>query len=399
MGVRAPIVLLFAALVSTQGCSSTSTNPAEATGGGAGAGGTVGDSGPDAPAPCADAGLASDPENCGACGHSCLGGACVEGKCTPTIIFQNDAKKYGTTGTLGPLVVDGDYLFIGDVGDLGSTGLTGALWRMTTDGTDLLRLDEAGTTEVQAVALNAGSLFWTSVEGKVSQVSTAGGAPSTLATEPGGGLRGIAVTTNHVFYVAGPVIKQLYTIGNANVAVTPGLANPSNVALSGGYVYFTTQGAGAADGAVQRVPVDLSNAPPTIKGPVEPLVAGQPIPSALALDATHVFWVTGDGNVHRAAPDGAQVELLHAGTEDPDRAPQGIALDDKYVYWSSWGSCVNAAGCGGKKIHGRVQRVAKVGGAKEILAEGEFLPTGIGVDSKAVYWTNWWFSSVSRLAL
>jgi len=386
------LLLVGAAL----GCSSTSTNEGDAD---AGTGGSAGDSGADAPALCDDAGLASDPNHCGACGHSCLGGGCVDGKCMPTSIFDNDTKKYGSSGTMGPLLVDGDYLFVGDAGDLGATGLTGALWRMATDGTDLLRLDEPGSTEVQAIALNKSSLFWTSLEGSVKQVSTAGGSVSLLAPETGGTLRGIAAAGNHVFYAAGPVIKQLYTIGNASAAVTPGLANPQGVAVSGSHVYFTTLGAGSSDGAVQRAPVDLSNTPPALKGPVEPLVAAQPGPGALALDATHVFWLTGDGSVHRAGLGGDEPTVLAEGKEDPDRTPQGIALDATYVYWTSWGACTNAAGCGAKPLQGRVQRVPKAGGAKRILAEGKFLPTGIGVDASAVYWTNWWFGSVSRLAL
>ncbi len=55
---------------------------------------------PDAPAdvssdalpeagPCAsDASLASDPQNCGRCGHDCLGGACMGGVCQPVTLYD-----------------------------------------------------------------------------------------------------------------------------------------------------------------------------------------------------------------------------------------------------------------------------------------------------------------------
>lgn len=240
------------------------------------------------------------------------------------------------------------------------------------------------------------------LEGNLNKVGKGGGPVATLATETGGTLRGLTVAGNHVFYVSGSVVNQLYQVGNAKAAVTPGLAAPSAVALSGSYLYFTaagTTGASFSDGALGRVPVELSSAPPKLVGPVEPLADAQNHPSALALDATHVFWLTGEGHVHRAKLDGSDGTVLAQGTEDPDRTPQGIALDSTHVYWTSWGACPNAAGCGDKQLHGRVQRVAKTGGPKQILAEGKFLPTGIGVDASAVYWTNWWFTSVSRLAL
>src|SRR5215467_10227089 len=43
----------------------------------------VPDTGSDA---CAGVYLSSDPKNCGACGHDCLGGTCVTGICQPVII-------------------------------------------------------------------------------------------------------------------------------------------------------------------------------------------------------------------------------------------------------------------------------------------------------------------------
>jgi len=43
---------------------------------------------------------ASDPLNCGACGHNCLGGTCVGGQCQPVAIASN------LTGLPGPLQID-----------------------------------------------------------------------------------------------------------------------------------------------------------------------------------------------------------------------------------------------------------------------------------------------------
>jgi hypothetical protein len=34
----------------------------------------------------------TDPNNCGACGHNCLGGACVAGQCQPVILSANQSQ-------------------------------------------------------------------------------------------------------------------------------------------------------------------------------------------------------------------------------------------------------------------------------------------------------------------
>jgi hypothetical protein len=44
------------------------------------------DAAPPPPDACVSANVASDPNNCGACGHSCLGGDCAAGVCLPTIV-------------------------------------------------------------------------------------------------------------------------------------------------------------------------------------------------------------------------------------------------------------------------------------------------------------------------
>lgn len=176
---------------------------------------------------------------------------------------------------------------------------------------------------------------------------------------------------------------------------------PGALALSGSHLYYTTggSGVGSSDGSVGRISVDLKSPPSKTPGLNETLAQGQMSPSAIAIDAVAVYWVTLQGDLHRLALAGGPEKVLAAGAEDADVNPQAIALDDTHVYWTSWGACLNAGGCGEKKLHGRVQRVPKTGGAKEVLAEGGFLATGIAVDKSAVYWTNWWFTSVARLAL
>lgn len=48
------------------------------------------DSGAAGSLPAPVCGSLDDPDNCGACGHSCLGGSCVRGQCQPVVLVENE---------------------------------------------------------------------------------------------------------------------------------------------------------------------------------------------------------------------------------------------------------------------------------------------------------------------
>jgi hypothetical protein len=51
-------------------------------------------------------GAADDPNNCGGCHHSCLGGACASGVCQPVVLAEGQLDLYG--GGPGAILVDGE---------------------------------------------------------------------------------------------------------------------------------------------------------------------------------------------------------------------------------------------------------------------------------------------------
>src|SRR5580658_376889 len=55
----------------------------------------------DARPPSTDCGLdtAADPQNCGQCGHDCLGGGCLKAKCEPVTIMSGLNAPFGITST------------------------------------------------------------------------------------------------------------------------------------------------------------------------------------------------------------------------------------------------------------------------------------------------------------
>ncbi|MBI2394297.1 MAG: hypothetical protein HYV09_32295 [Deltaproteobacteria bacterium] len=101
----------------------------------------------------------------------------------------------------------------------------------------------------------------------------------------------------------------------------------------------------------------------------------------LAIDESHAYWITEDGHLRGMALSGGAPSLLWP--EPPTtKTPAGaaIALDATHVYW----------------LVGRyVRKVAKTGGPVTELATDKY-PLGIAVDATHVYWTS--ENTVKRVA-
>lgn len=85
-------------------CGSFTGDDGPVAGGEAGAdapseGTPVGEAGTEASPPCDGTNLASDPNHCGKCGHSCLGGECVASACRPAVL-----AKINATTVYGPVL-------------------------------------------------------------------------------------------------------------------------------------------------------------------------------------------------------------------------------------------------------------------------------------------------------
>jgi len=87
----------------------------------------------------------------------------------------------------------------------------------------------------------------------------------------------------------------------------------------------------------------------------------------LALDATHAYWVTPDGNLERGAlASGASEVVGHFESSEP----LVLDLSDSHVYVG---------------VTDRLIRVPKTGGPSEIVASGHFAPYDIEVDGDAIW--------------
>ena len=100
-------------------------------------------------------------------------------------------------------------------------------------------------------------------------------------------------------------------------------------------------------------------------GCVVTLADGQGSPNTIAVDPNAVYWNGKDG-IMKSGLDGAGLTQLVAGSA------AALAIDDTYVYWTDGAM---------------ISRVAKAGGAAQVLASGGSSISALAVDANAVYFT------------
>ncbi len=104
--------------------------------------------------------------------------------------------------------------------------------------------------------------------------------------------------------------------------------------------------------------------------------SGPLVRTAMAVNATHVFWVQG-GAVVRAPKTGGDAAVV---VKLPAGKIQRLAADDASVYWTD-------VGTGDPQWSSRVYRVALSGGTVETLSDAPS-PFAIVLDADTVYWTS-----------
>jgi hypothetical protein len=327
------------------------------------------DAGSDAQ-PCSSS-LDSDPENCGACGHSCLGSACQMGLCAvvelaskhvaPSGLAVGDGTVFWTTEGASPDYVGSVFalslsdptatptviatsqkypraltfadgaLYWGSVGD-GAIGK----WTATTGSTFDVGVAPSGRP-YNVVADSAHIYIAMEVaqpdnmppSGAVARCPLDGcrGAPEILTTDAKI-IVGVAVDSSALFWSVFSSDGAIYrlTLGSSSPrAIAVGQASPTNVAAFGGFVYWVNAGSGT----VARVSADAVGATPTI------LASNQPSPSGIAVDDRGVYWTTSTrtGQVLKLA-HGTTTPLVLASAQ-PN--PGNVRLDADYAYWTNKG--------------------------------------------------------------
>ncbi len=294
--------------------------------------------------------LSSDASNCGAFGHSCLGGACVASVCQPVVLATGHPSAWDVRVQNG-VVSWNDY---------GAPNV----FQVPASGGAVTSIPTAGT--VMTIALDSSSLLWGEHEpdgtSLINLTPLAGGPVTSLLTTYTGA-HGIATDANYVYDAGYYFIRRTPRAGGPSDFVVTGLAM-RQVAVDDAFVYWTEY---QSNGTVSRAP--------KTGGDAVALATGQEVGYGIAVRDGYVYWgAAGQGHISRVPVTGGASELLVDLSGGYGRA---VVVDDANVYFSSIVSS------------GEVRVVPRNGGTARTLATGlADAPWGIAVDTTAVYFTD-----------
>lgn len=249
-----------------------------------------------------------------------------------------------------------------------------------------------------SVAIGDKGLYWTNAgltgaQGALKLIGALGGAPELLPTQSAAP-RAIVTNGDVVFWTDAPGMPGMGSIlkleGGVESTLVPGLDSPEGIALRGSKLFWGDFQTGTIQSA-------------TLTGGSKTTLAQGNYPYRLAADDTYVYW-TNEGTSTSNPPDGSIERVNHkvAGSTkelvaDMQVTPRSIALEvglgnqTTAVWWATFtttGTIVRAAVLGGGTL-----------GAPEVIATGLDYPNGLAVDDKNVYWTNRGAGSVMSLPL
>ena len=298
----------------------------------------------------------NDNLNCGACGHSCLGGLCSAGRCQANLLGEVAPEA-------ARLVVDDYNAYVTTYDAKVGT----VFWLAFTGGAPpIIAQNQAGAL---GVAVDKSFVYWTDYDGgTISRApnpsSGGGGNPGVIAMNQAKA-SDIVVDAANIYWVnAGDGTVMKMPLGGGNpVAIASNQNGPWRMAIDANNVYWTTN----SGGTVMQLAKAGGN-------PVQ-IAAGQSQPNGVAVDAKNVYWVTtNDGTVKSAPIGGGQVTTLAVGQKNP----QGVVADADAVWWTNLDDGVK----------GSVMSLAHNAQMPVIVANTPNGPTGITISATSVFFTN-----------
>ncbi len=259
--------------------------------------------------------LPTDGKNCGACGHSCFGGACANGACQPAIVAKAD-HPHGCC-----LAVDGASVYWAE---WDFQAKNGRLMRAPLGGmpTPIVPLTE----EPWHIATDGKTLFLGSMAGMQSVPAT-GGSLTVIAPMAGGGN---FIVDHGYLYWSGPMGFQRRSLSDNTDAVLLGGVYVNSVAVTADQktAFYVGAFPNRMTPAVVKVPLD---------GSAPTALADEPgFGAGAALDAASFYWISADNT----GPGPLKSIPLGGGTSDVvanGKQIYGLAGDGKSVYWNNAG--------------------------------------------------------------
>lgn len=310
----------------------------------------------------------TDSFNCGACGHDCLGGACVGGSCQPVILASEPGEPTALT-------VDSTYVYWTNntSGDVRRVPIAGGAAETIFDG-------PPGTILGEGLVRSGTDVYFTiddgNADGGVFRCPAAGcaaGGPQAVVA-PLAGPEFVGLADGGVLLISEATVPG--RVGRCTLPCTSGLdvlapseGLPGFVASEGDAFYWSTL---IPNGGNLRAKPDLASAP-------SDLVGGRFV-RQVAVHGSEVLFAERGTGMKAAARDGGAVRKISGEITDTER----FALDGDDVYFND------------AVTLGRVLRcnVTTCGDAGTVLAATQDHPHAIATDKLSVYWTNTGSSAV-----
>jgi hypothetical protein len=287
--------------------------------------------------------------DCGACGHDCLGGGCVEGRCQPIVLASGLRQPDGLA--LGP-----GHVYFTCYGD-------GTVQKVPRGGGTATALI-GGEDQPHGIAVDATSVYWTASgkQGSLRKLALGGGVPLTLVGELQTPWELAVDSTDVYLTVSGAgAVMRVPLDGSMPTTLIAAQGQPQGIAIDADNVFFAAR----TSSSIKQLPI--------VGGNPLTLASNQQLPLEVAVDGSYVYWTTEIGVLGRLPiGGGGLLKTLLSGHEPL----AGLALDADNLYYVVTGA------------KGRVMKMPKGGGAPVIMAEGQDQPTSVVVDEKSVYWTN-----------
>lgn len=248
----------------------------------------------------------TNPNHCGVCGHSCLGGTCTGGRCNPTVAVSGQDGPIGITN-------DGvDLYWTLQGGTVRATPLAGGAVRFVTTVPEAAHLDIRGADVIIA---GYGSKH-------IYRAPRIGGAHEVIATCDGACL-GVATDETRAFFTDRGQNQRLLEVlvdGGAQ-PLAGGFLSVEDAVVLGGQIFVASEG----QSSVFTVPKGGGDA--VLFAQVDDVVA-------VAVDEKDAWLVSqSPGKILRRSTTGNTALEMMA---DGQAQPAGITLTPQAVYWANY---------------------------------------------------------------